>query len=334
MKENDKKYWLQLFELAEKVEKLNPWKYISDSDFVMLSLPNKDGIIYCHAFSDGIEKNIMIVFGGEINTYLDFKVHNYPTYFFNNYNQGLFCIFNFDMEISKITDGIIDLKNELGVKSDTMFLCLEKRYIPYLPDIKQVKLLIEILENYIEAIQILKKKQITPNFENGETIFRAYDKDAKVWTNMLAPMILEPKEYMCIESNEEETEKILKTRRNKMELEVEFLNYTISAVDKNSKAKKKLLSRVFIIADRHSDFIIDCNFIDMRDFKNEEYYVSRCIDSLIELFYNVGRPKIIYVRDEETFAILEEICKSVEIDIEISPKLETIEKQYGEMFDI
>lgn len=334
MKENDKKYWLQLFDVAEKVEKLNPWKYISDKDFVMLSLPKTEGIIYCNAFSDKVEKNIMIIFGGEINTYLDFRVHNYPMYLFNNYNQGLLCTFNFDIASSNIKEGVMELEKELGIKSNANFICLEKKYMPYLPDIKQVKLLVEILENYAEAIQILKKKQITPNFENGETIFRTYDKDAKVWTNMLAPIILEPKEYMCIEPNHEENKKLLKTRRNKMELEVEFLNYTLNVVDKSSKAKKKLLSRLFIIADRHSDFVIDCNFIDMREIKSEENYINLCVDNLIQFFYHVGRPRIIYVRDEETLSILEEICRAIEIDIQLSPQFETIEERYDEMFGI
>ena len=35
MKLKDKKVWLELYEVAEKIQKLEPWKYLWDTDLLM-----------------------------------------------------------------------------------------------------------------------------------------------------------------------------------------------------------------------------------------------------------------------------------------------------------
>ncbi len=64
------------------------------------------------------------------------------------------------------------------------------------------------------------------------------------------------------------------------------------------------------------------------DYKDEEDYVFESLDKLIEFITKYGRTKEIYVRDEETKALLSDLESGIDIKIKLSPRLDTIDGAY------
>lgn len=47
MKLKDKEVWLELYEVAENIQKLEPWKYLWDMDLLMYLSEGMNDIFYC-----------------------------------------------------------------------------------------------------------------------------------------------------------------------------------------------------------------------------------------------------------------------------------------------
>lgn len=47
MKLKDKEAWLELYEVAENIQKLEPWKYLWDMDLLMYLSEEMNDIFYC-----------------------------------------------------------------------------------------------------------------------------------------------------------------------------------------------------------------------------------------------------------------------------------------------
>ena len=47
MKLKDKEVWLELYEVAEKIQKLEPWKYLWDMDLLMYLSEEMKDVFYC-----------------------------------------------------------------------------------------------------------------------------------------------------------------------------------------------------------------------------------------------------------------------------------------------
>ena len=47
MKLKDKELWLELYEIAEKIQKLEPWKYLWDMDLLVYLCQPLNEIFYC-----------------------------------------------------------------------------------------------------------------------------------------------------------------------------------------------------------------------------------------------------------------------------------------------
>ena len=79
MKANDKKQWLKLYEVAEKIEKIKPWKYFCDMDLFVYVSPTSNDIFYCCIMGNaGLHTGLNIYQGSEIHTYLSLINNDYP----------------------------------------------------------------------------------------------------------------------------------------------------------------------------------------------------------------------------------------------------------------
>ena len=58
-------------------------------------------------------------------------------------------------------------------------------------------------------------------------------------------------------------------------------------------------------------------------------YIIESAEILINYFYKFGRPKRIYVRDEESKMYLKEIADKAQIKLTVRPKLKAIDEFYN-----
>lgn len=327
----DKKLWSKLYEVAEKIQKLEPWNYLIETDLLMYLSEEANDIFYCSVMGQaGLHRALAIYKGSQINGLLDIMENDYPNHMIINYQECLVCHYASRDYTSNKNREII---KELGLKfrgTWISFECFEKGYEPSVINIGQVKMLIDALENFYMIFKTIIDGGLKIDFESGETVARHYDKDKKLYLTYPTELLIPEKEYNAIGVNIDLLEDIIKMPQTDMEIEYDFLNYVPLKV-RNSKEKdgRCYYPKLRIMADRKTGFIISNDIIDKNNYKTEKEYVIESLKELMDKFSKIGRPKSIYVRDMETKMYLKDMCDKLSIKIIVKPRLKAIDELYN-----
>lgn len=330
MKLKDKELWLELYEIAEKIQKLEPWKYLWDIDLLVYLCQSMNEIFYCSVMGHGgMHKAIAIYQGKQIHGFFELAKDQIPENMLLNYQECLMCNFISRQETLPKNREII---KELGLSFRGTWISFEnfeKGYEPSHININQVKIMIEALKNFHMMFRAIIEQGIKVDFENGEILARHYDKEKKLFLNYPVPLMLPEKQFNTIEAKAEFEKEIMKLPQTEMELEYEFLNYIpIRIRDNKEKDGRHYYPLARIIAERKSGVLISHDLIDKNEYKSKNAYVLESAELLINYFYKMGRPKSIYVRDEETKMYLKDILDKAKIKIIVKPKLKAIDEFY------
>ena len=194
MKLKDKELWLELYEIAEKIQKLEPWKYLWEMDLLVYLCQPLNEIFYCSVMGHGgMHRAIAIYQGEQIHGFFELAKNQIPEYMLINYRECLMCNFIGRQETLPKNREII---KELGLSfrgTWISFESFEKGYEPSPIDIKQVKIMIEALKNFYMMFRAIIEQGIKVDFENGEILARHYDKEKKLFLNYSAPLMLKEK---------------------------------------------------------------------------------------------------------------------------------------------
>lgn len=333
MKLKDKELWLELYEIAEKIQKLEPWKYLWDMDLLVYLCQPLNEIFYCSVMGHGgMHRAIAIYQGEQINGFLELAKNQITENMLLNYQECLMCNFIGRQETLPKNREII---KELGLSfrgTWISFESFEKGYEPSPINIKQVKTMIEALKNFYMMFRAIIEQGIKADFANGEVLARHYDKEKQLFLNYPAPLMLPKKHYNTIITDDKFEEDIIKLPQTEMELEYEFVNYIPITIRENKEDDGRYyypLSR--IIVERKSGLVLSNDLIDKNEYKSKRDYVLESAELLINHFYKMGRPKSIYVRDEETKMYLKDILDKAKIKIIIKPKLKAIDEFYNSL---
>lgn len=92
------------------------------------------------------------------------------------------------------------------------FVSQKKRFWPHLPDEEEVKLLIDAYENLIMVIRAVRDKKIDLDLEQGECIYRVYDKETGKWNMFVDAQPDMEKQFPAVQLNEEDLKKQLQEK--------------------------------------------------------------------------------------------------------------------------
>ncbi len=330
MELKDKELWLELYEVAEKIQELEPWKYLREMDLLVYLSEPLNEVLYCSVMGhEGMYKSIAIYQEEQIHGFLELEKGQYPNQQLINYQECITCNFLSRQETLPKNREII---KELGLSFRGIWISFEnfeKGYEPSPININQVKIMIEALKNFYMMFRLIIKEGAKIDFENGKTLERRYDKKKKLFFNYLVPLILPEKHFNTIETGLEFEENIMKLPQTEMELEYEFLNYVPIRIKNNKEQDGRYYYPIArFLAERKSGFAISHKLIDKNDYKSKNDYILESAGFLVDYFYKVGRPRSIYVRDEETKMYLKDILDKAKIKIVVSPKLKVIDEFY------
>ena len=333
MKLKDKELWLELYEIAEKIQKLEPWKYLWDMDLLVYLCQPLNKIFYCSVMGrGGLHKAIAIYQEEQINGFLELAKNEIPEYMMLNYQECLMCNF---MTRQATLPKNREIIKELGLSFRGTWISFEnfeKGYEPSPINIKQVKIMIEALKNFYMMFRGVIEQGIKADFENGEILARHYDKEKKLFLNYPAPLMLPQKKYDKIAINDEFKENIMKIPQTEMELEYEFLNYVPIRLRENKEEDGRYYyPRARFLADRKTGFVILHELVNKNDYCDEREYILESAELLINYFYKIGRPKTIYVRDEKTKMYLKEIADKAQIKLTVKSRMKAIDEFYRSM---
>ena len=330
MKLKDKELWLELYEIAENIQKLEPWKYLWDMDLLVYLCQPMNEVFYCSVMGHGgMHKAIAVYQGEQIHGFFELAKGQYPDYELINYQECITCNFLSRQQTLPKNREII---KELGLSYRGIWISFEnfeKGYEPSPINIKQVKIMIEALKNFYMMFRAIIEEGMKVDFDNGEILARHYDKEKKLFLNYPAPLMLPEKHFNTIRAELEFEKDMMKLPQTEMELEYEFLNYVPIRIKDNKEQDGRYYYPIArFIAERKSGFVISHDLIDKNDYKSKSDYVLESAELLINYFYRMGRPKSIYVRDEETKMYLKDILDKAKVKIIVKPKLKVIDEFY------
>ena len=335
MKLKEKELWLELYELADKIQKLEPWKYLWDMDLlVYISTPSNE-LYYCSVMGRaGLHKAVAIYNANQIHGFMEIAENHIPEHMLLNYQECIMCNFiNRQATLPKNREII----KELGLSFRGTWISFEnyeKGYEPSPINISQVKTTIELLKNFYMMFKAIIEEGIMVNFEKGEALFRHYDKEIKLYLNYPAPLMLPDKSFITLTANKDFENDMMTIPQTDMELEFEFLNYFPMRIRENKEQDgRNYYPRARFIGDRNTGFIISSELLDKNEYKSENDYIMESVDVLLSKLFKLGRPKRIYVRDEESKRILEDIADKAKIKLTVRSKLKSIDEIYKKMDD-
>ncbi len=327
MKEKDKKLWLELYEIAKKIQELEPWKYLSDQDILTYLDVDTKEIYYCCTMGlHGLHKAVSVYKGKQIHKYLELANNEYPFHAVLNYQDCLICDFISREDTLPENRKII---KELGLKfrgTWISFESFEKGYEPCKINIEQVRILIKTLNEFYMLYKEIIENNVNPKFMLGETLARFYDKESHKYINEINKLMIPEKELGTIELPKDLEKKLKQLPKKNIELEYDFLNYIpIRIIENKESDGRYYYPRVRYLVTKNLSFVSPPELIDKNKYKNELEYISESMNLLVNRILNTGLPKKIYVRDEETKALLQELEDKIKIKIIVSPKLEEID---------
>lgn len=265
---------------------------------------------------------------------MEFFNNDYPLSTLRNYQEGILCNFCRRDNISNENKKII---KELGLKFRETWIAFEKfekGYETYSLDIEQVKIAIDAFTSYYEMVRNIIENDIKIDFEAGKTLLRIFDKKNQCFIDNVTDIFFPDSEFNVIQISDHLKNQLKEIPKTELSIEYEFLNYLpIKLKELKEKDGKTNFSRMRILADRKSGYILMHDLIKDSDYKDEADYVFESIDKLIEFITKYGRPKGIYVRDEKTKALLSDLESGIDIKIKLSPRLDAIDGAY-DLFDI
>ncbi len=324
-KEATLKDWNALYEIAIKIKKLKPWEHLWDLDTITILLPDKEPIM-CSIMGRagefyGIGAYIGLDAIRDFFTMLD--KNNFPQEQMVRYQDDNVILCNFGNR-DDLTSKELKLVKELdfkfrGKNNWIYFHSYKKGYVPYILDEGEVLMAIEIFGNLYMSLRTYIEEGLEVDFEGGNTLMRMYDSEEELWFNFQAPIEIPSPQHMEITLEDEILlNKISKLKINKSiwELDISYLDMTI----RDKSYDRPGSGRVAVLADGNSGIIISQSMLSPTDDE-----IQIILGMIIQAIIDYGRPQKIRVRDEYIYYLLNNLCNSTNIKLEIKERLNAID---------
>jgi hypothetical protein len=115
--------------------------------------------------------------------------------------------------------------------------------------------------------------------------------------------------------------------QKKTESELEIDTLYLNAIINHAESGRPIMPVMVILADHDSGMLIDQEIISPGDDD-----IFTILGILIDYIENSGRPKKVVARDEEMAHLLSDLCRRVDIQVEIKGRLEAIDT-FAEEFE-
>ena len=181
-KEASKNAWKQLYDITLKLDKLEPWNYLGDTQLVTIQLKDREEPVFCSVMGKfSGERGIAVFDGveglGDFYMILGSEEGDLPAQYLMDEHSSLTCFWGSMMNVPDEQRKVID---ELDIRFKTIsdwiyFVSYKKGYKPYQLDEDEVALLIETYENLYMAVEAVRQGELNPEIEQAEGIVRRYN---------------------------------------------------------------------------------------------------------------------------------------------------------------
>ena len=286
-KEASKNAWKQLYDITLKLDKLEPWNYLGDTQLVTIQLKDREEPVFC---------SVMGKFSGERGIAVF---------------DGVEGMMNVPDEQRKVID-------ELDIRFKTIsdwiyFVSYKKGYKPYQLDEDEVALLIETYENLYMVVEAVRQGELNPEIEQAEGIVRRYNTENDTWEMFVKEIPEAEKEFPSVMLEDQELKDELKNQKQ-IDLEVildfTYLPVMVEGEEEGERPKNPLL---FMAYDNTDGGVITMDILEGDD------EISRTLGFFISFVQQNGRMKTIKARNPWIFGALEDICEYCSVDLVYDP---------------
>ncbi|MGI6449124.1 MAG: DUF7309 domain-containing protein [Desulfitobacteriia bacterium] len=323
--------WHDLYDVTMRIKSLQPWEHLWDMDLVTLQLPEFEQPFFVSVMGRNGECFAIAVMEGA-DALLDFyrlaDSGDIPSGQLIRYQNNMTCYFGDREELSKSERDTI---KELGLKFRgrnqwIYFRSFARGYAPFTLDQEQVVKLTRVFQELFMALKAFLENQIPVDFENGQTIYRYFDSEKGLWVTTGGTLKRPLKKYRVPVVEDEVLIKRLKGQK-KTESELEIDTLYLNAIINHAESGRPIMPVMVILADHDSGMLIDQEIISPGDDD-----IFTILGILIDYIENSGRPKKVVARDEEMAHLLSDLCRRVDIQVEIKGRLEAIDT-FAEEFE-
>ncbi|HHV65373.1 MAG TPA: hypothetical protein GXX46_09930 [Peptococcaceae bacterium] len=316
--------WQELYEVTMRIRSLQPWEYLWDMDLVTLQIPEFEQPFFASVMGRNGECFAIAVMEGT-DALLDFyrlaDAEDIPPGQLIRYQNNMTCYFGDREELSSPEREII---KKLGLKFRgrnqwIFFRSFAPGYAPITLDQEQVVKLTRVFQELFMALKAYLENQIQVNFEKGQTLFRYFDPEQGLWFTTAGTMDKLFKKYRVPVVEDEILIKRLKGKK-KTESELEIDTLYLNVVIDDSQFARPIMPVMLILADHKSGMLIDQEMLAPGDDN-----ILAVLGSLISYIENFGKPKKVIVRDEGMAHLLLDLCKRVNIQVDIKGRLDAID---------
>lgn len=176
-KEASKNAWKQLYDITLKLDKLEPWNYLGDTQLVTIQLKDREEPVFCSVMGKfSGERGIAVFDGveglGDFYMILGSEEGDLPAQYLMDEHTSLTCFWGSMMNVPDEQRKVID---ELDIRFKTIsdwiyFVSYKKGYKPYQLDEDEVALLIETYENLYMAVEAVRQGELNPEIEQAEGV--------------------------------------------------------------------------------------------------------------------------------------------------------------------
>ena len=210
-KEASKNAWKQLYDITLKLDKLEPWNYLGDTQLVTIQLKDREEPVFCSVMGKfSGERGIAVFDGveglGDFYMILGSEEGDLPAQYLMDEHTSLTCFWGSMMNVPDEQRKVID---ELDIRFKTIsdwiyFVSYKKGYKPYQLDEDEVALLIETYENLYMAVEAVRQGELNPEIEQAEGIVRRYNTENDTWEMFVKEIPEAEKEFPSVMLEDQE----------------------------------------------------------------------------------------------------------------------------------
>ena len=301
--------WEALYEVAENLKKLAPWRALYDTDILVLQLPGRKEPIYCSVMGQGgMSFGIGIYPGHESFLRLN-RIINQDAYspeLLALEQDCLMCNFGSREDIETEDRAVM---KQLGLRFRganqwIYFRSMAPGQFPWYLDANQAELLTAALQNLFMLCVCYMEGKLKADFDAGETLLRWYDPEKEMWFNGVIPMPA-PKLDRSLDLQDELLLARLK-RKKKTNARLELDSFYLPIPIQEDKLSPPAGIHMALLVDKDSGVVLDQS-TDGPDMPA----LAAAPSMLVNYMEEYGRPAAVYVRSEWMGTLLRNTCKAV-----------------------
>ncbi|HIQ98067.1 MAG TPA: hypothetical protein IAB23_00030 [Candidatus Scybalocola faecavium] len=308
--------WRELYQVTDEIKKAKPWEALFDTELLCIQPKDEEEPIFvsimgragqCFGYSvyegmSGLADFDMIATVEETGLPKDYVM----------FEQNSLCCFWGDREdvppMQKKNITALGLKYR-GRGQWPYFESYKRRYIPYTPDEREVKLLLVAGRQILILVEEMLAGTLRANFDAGDALWRICDKKTGEWHSDVAPQPYKQKEYPMLDLQDEVLKKRLQ-RRPMIDtcviMEFAYLNAPV----KDDKEDRPVNPLVFMAVDEDEELIISMNLLNSGE-KEEEVALGFFVNYVLQY----GRPAAIRARNPWILTALEKMCDDCDVEM-------------------